>query len=269
VNEIVERASWGKLVTYEDKKILRDRIDLLQERLIEKYPQVEPPLKHTFSPGVYARELFIPQGSLIVGKIHRHENMNIISKGNVSVFSIDGAAHFEAPHTFVASPGVKRVIYAHEDTVWTTIHGTHETDLEKIEAEFIAKDYDEIYLSTNRTLDDVLNVLGFTYEQLKRISENEADQIEFPDKVSVEVKASPIHGKGIFATIKFFPGDVIGPARLDSKRTPLGRYSNHGKPNAHGIMRDNGDVDVVALTYIEVGDEVLTDYYFNFTKSRG
>jgi hypothetical protein len=29
------------------------------------------------------------------------------------------------------------VAYAHEDTVWTTVHATDETDVEKIEALFV------------------------------------------------------------------------------------------------------------------------------------
>jgi hypothetical protein len=50
----------------------------------------------------------------------------------------------QAPFTLVAQPGAKRVILAHTDVVWTTIHGTDETDLEKIENEFIAKTYEEV-----------------------------------------------------------------------------------------------------------------------------
>lgn len=106
--------------------------------------QIEVPLEHHFSKGVYAREMRLPAGSLIVGKIHKHQNLNILSQGEVSVFSVDGVMRVKAPFTLVASPGAKRVILAHTDVVWTTIHGTHETDLEKIENEFIAKTYDEV-----------------------------------------------------------------------------------------------------------------------------
>ena len=45
-------------------------------------------VKHYFSPKdekygccTYAREMFIPKGTLIIGKIHRHQHLNIISKG--------------------------------------------------------------------------------------------------------------------------------------------------------------------------------------------
>jgi hypothetical protein len=122
---------------------LREMIAKFEEWCLTQ-PQTEIPLKHHFSKGVYAREIFIPRGTLVIGKIHKHRNMNVISSGEVSFLSIDGMIRAKAPHTFVASPGVKRVIYAHEDTTWTTIHGTDETDLDKLEDEFIAKSYDEV-----------------------------------------------------------------------------------------------------------------------------
>lgn len=106
--------------------------------------QIEIPLKNYFSKGVYAREIFIPKGSFAVGKIHKHENLNILSSGEISILSIEGFKRIKAPFTVVSPPGVKRFAYAHEDCVWTTIHGTNETDVEIIETEFIAKDYDEV-----------------------------------------------------------------------------------------------------------------------------
>lgn len=93
---------------------------------------------HHFALGTYAREIRIPAGSLVTGKIHKTRHINIISAGIISVWSeVEGVRHIVAPYTFVAEPGTRRVGYAHEDTVWTTIHATDETDLAKIEAEFI------------------------------------------------------------------------------------------------------------------------------------
>jgi hypothetical protein len=43
----------------------------------------------------------------------------------------------------VSEPGTKRAVYAETDVVWTTIHPTEETDLEKIEEEVIAKTFQE------------------------------------------------------------------------------------------------------------------------------
>ena len=114
------------------------------EVIFKTLPQVDIPVKHYFSPGVYAREISIDKGTILIGKIHKNQTMNVISSGEVSVFSIDGVVRVQAPYTFVSSPGAKRIIYAHENSTWTTFHGTHETDVEKIEEEFIAKDYSEV-----------------------------------------------------------------------------------------------------------------------------
>jgi len=125
------------------KEEIRDFIQRLQEE-VEKHPQVEIPLQHHFSKDVYAREIAVPKGSLIIGKIHKFESLNILSKGKMTIFSIEGVKTVEAPFTVVSGPGVKRVGYAHEDSVWTTIHGTNEKDVEKIEEKFIAKTYEEV-----------------------------------------------------------------------------------------------------------------------------
>lgn len=119
---------------------LREAIGMIESK-IKEFPQLEVPIKHHFSKGVYAREMFLQKGAVITGAIHRYANLNILSQGEVSFVSIDGEVRAKAPYSWVASPGTKRVIYAHEDTVWTTIHGTDETDLAKIEDIFIANDY--------------------------------------------------------------------------------------------------------------------------------
>ena len=126
------------------KAEVRDLIAEIEEQVKLGGELIEIPIVHHFSKGVYAREMRPPKGALIVGKIHKFENLNILSQGEVSVLSIDGVMKVKAPHTFVATPGTKRVIYAHEDVVWTTIHGTDETDVDKIEEQFIAKTYEEL-----------------------------------------------------------------------------------------------------------------------------
>jgi hypothetical protein len=131
---------------------VRDLISRVEEACLLSEDIIDIPVVHHFSSKVYAREMQMPKGALIVGKIHKKENMNILSKGEVSVLSIDGVKRVSAPHTFVASPGAKRVIFAHEDVVWTTIHGTEETDIDKIENEFIAKTYEELPLEVKEKL---------------------------------------------------------------------------------------------------------------------
>lgn len=116
---------------------LRDKIDQL-EALMRREPQVEIEPVHYFAAGLYAREIHIKAGTLLTGKIHRTEHLNIVSKGRIIVWTEDGMKEVAAPFTMVSRPGTKRVGYALEDTVWTTIHATTETDLEKLESQLIA-----------------------------------------------------------------------------------------------------------------------------------
>lgn len=102
------------------------------------------PLTHRFADGVYAREMFIPAGTVIVGKIHKFGHLNVITKGKCVVLTEFGTETLEAPHTFISKPGTKRVVGAIEDTVWTTFHGVgKETDLSKIEDQIICKTFEE------------------------------------------------------------------------------------------------------------------------------
>lgn len=127
---------------------LREFISIV-EQSVGACEQIEVPCNHHHAnvrtdKGLYARSIELKSGSLIVGKIHKYETINIISSGDVSILSQDGVTRKKAPYIFVSTPGAKRVIYAHEDSTWTCVHATGETDLEKIEDEFIAKDYSEV-----------------------------------------------------------------------------------------------------------------------------
>ena len=116
----------------------------------------DSPLKHYFSPVdekygccAYAREILLRKGSLVIGKIHKHQHLNIISKGKVTVFTEFGKKELEGPCTFVSEVGLKRAVFAHEDTIWTTIHLTEhvgEENLDKVEDEVIAPHYGDIGL---------------------------------------------------------------------------------------------------------------------------
>lgn len=132
---------------YKNEGEIRLAIAALEAEMM-KYEQVEVDLKHTLTTGVYAREVFIAKGTVIVGKIHRHDHLNFISYGDVTVLTKAGRQRFVGPCTMISTAGTKRALYAHEDTVWTTIHAnpTNETDFEKLEDFIICKNYDEFPL---------------------------------------------------------------------------------------------------------------------------
>lgn len=126
------------------KKLLtaRDKVNIIESEL-RKFDQLELAVEHYFSLDVYARELYIPKDTILVGKIHKYTNLNIMTKGELSVLVGDKIERVKAPFVVVSEAGTKRIAYAHEDTIWITIHGTSETDLDKIEQHFIAQNEKE------------------------------------------------------------------------------------------------------------------------------
>lgn len=102
------------------------------------------PLKHTFAKGIYVREITVPKGMLVCTKIHKYSHPVFLLKGDVSILEETGERRVKAPMHFITPAGTKRVCYCHEETVWVTVHATEETDLEKIEEEIIAKDFNEL-----------------------------------------------------------------------------------------------------------------------------
>ncbi len=106
-------------------------------------PQVELPVRHIFSPGVYARELTIYAGCILTGAVHKYEQLNILSSGTMRVLTEEGIKEVSAPFTIVSPPGTKRIALALTDCVWTTILATTETDVHKIEQEFVCKTEEE------------------------------------------------------------------------------------------------------------------------------
>lgn len=109
------------------------------------------PVKHFRAPGMIGRQMLIPKGQLIVGKIHKHAHLNHISYGHVRVETDHGPMEIKGPHTFTSEVGTKRAVFALEDTLWTTFHlnpnnydPDNEDDMQKLEDEIIAKSYDEL-----------------------------------------------------------------------------------------------------------------------------
>jgi hypothetical protein len=217
-------------------------------------------------------------------------HMNVMVKGKVLMLKDDGSIGIvEAGFTGELQAGRKIGIVL-EDMVWQNIYPTDETDVETLEATYLDKsEYSleddkmkrqvEWLMHTPDREDyrDMLIDLGLTHSVVLEMSENEDDLIPFPSGVvRVMVSDSVIQGKGLFATDSFKEGEVIAPARINNKRTPAGRFTNHGaKPNAKMKTLDNGDMMLIATKNIkgmaggELGDEITVDYRQTAKESGG
>lgn len=126
----------------------RDQIDRLQAEMA-KMPQATLNTHHYFANGMYAREVHRPAGTLIVGKIHKHEHLFIVTKGQIVVWTETGMVRMTAPYVHVSKPGTKRVTLAEVDSSAMTVHRTDKTDLDEIEAEIIEAEEVTMFDSNN------------------------------------------------------------------------------------------------------------------------
>lgn len=138
-------SGFSKNRTIKQNKKNREKIVKLQDEMMTMDQTLDQfPLTHHFAPGVYAREMFLPAGHTIVGKIHKHAHLNIVSKGSVILSTEEGSKELSAPCVFTSYAGTKRAVYIKEDTIWITIHVTDKTDLKEIETELIAVSFDDL-----------------------------------------------------------------------------------------------------------------------------
>lgn len=120
---------------------------------LTKVPQVDCPIRHHFAPGVYAREITIPKGVVLVGAVHKQENLAILSKGRLQLVVDGGTRIIEAPAVVRVMPGMQNAAVALEEAVWTNVFATTETDPDKlVELLTTSKASDLIGGSTNAQL---------------------------------------------------------------------------------------------------------------------
>jgi len=132
--------------------VSRDKLMALQQAIQEQddhmtAEELEAEMNvHHFAPHVYGREMRIPAGTYIVGKIHKHAHLNVITKGVIKVVTEFGEDIYEGPKIWVSEPGTKRAVLALEDTQWLTIHPNFDDtdDLEALEKYVIAESYEEL-----------------------------------------------------------------------------------------------------------------------------
>jgi hypothetical protein len=122
-----------------DRRAMRDQIIALKDRLLTMEGK-DFEVEHVFCDGTYSRLLFIPKGSLLVGKVHLKDCTNIVAKGDISLLTEFGTKRVQAGFAGVSRAGIMKVGYAHEDTIFVNVFRTDETDLEKVEAEIACED---------------------------------------------------------------------------------------------------------------------------------
>ena len=109
-----------------------ERLEKHMKSLPNALGMADFPLRHMFGDGTYIRQVFLPAGTLIVGRRHKQNHYAMVTLGEVSIFCEQEITRFRGPRLWWSPKGTKRVVYAHEDSLFFTIHGTHERDPEKL-----------------------------------------------------------------------------------------------------------------------------------------
>ena len=89
---------------------------------------------------------------MVVGAIHNHLHVWFLLTGELTVVTESTQEDYVAPCYVVSTPGVKRVIYAHEDSIFVNIHKnpSNTQDIKELEATIVSKNYKEYEKYTNQ-----------------------------------------------------------------------------------------------------------------------
>lgn len=124
-----------------------ERVKALTSALLEAEAAgagVQLQTAHTHAPGLVARTIFIPAGTVLTGARHRQGHINVVW-GDISVATDEGVQRLVGYHVLAGKPGVERAGLAHRDTWWTSIHlnPTDTTDVDEIE-DMAVEDADQL-----------------------------------------------------------------------------------------------------------------------------
>jgi hypothetical protein len=126
--------------------VSREQVMQLESAMKELPDHIEPDecTVHHFADGVYLRELFMAAGTVVVGKIHRTKHLTIICNGTVRITTDDGVKEVTGPAVFASDAGAKKAVYAITDATLMNPHPSEETDLAKLEEQFIAPSFEAL-----------------------------------------------------------------------------------------------------------------------------
>ncbi len=109
------------------------------------------PTTHSFADGQYIREIFNPANEVIVTKVHLRNHPFFLLEGKMSIITAEGFETIEAPYYGVTKAGTRRIIMAHEDCRFVTVHRTDNLSVSDIEEEVVTDSFDDFKFEPKET----------------------------------------------------------------------------------------------------------------------
>lgn len=254
-------------------------LDEIENDLLKR-PQLEDSdysLKEYYSGGMYCRQITIPAGALITGRVYKFDHVEIMLSGDITIISDDGSETFYTGNNVIeAKAGKRQAGFSHSETTWLTINSVPEEILPENRLDYTSvltyEEFNQFHIDVNQfDYQYFLSEVGLTQEQMDEIVK--ADDIVSMDEkyIHIHTSKSQIDGDGLFSKVDILAGDIICPVRIKEKRTIAGRYSNHAmNANAEPFEKD-GVFYIVAKVNIKAGEEITTNYrdVLSFRDSRG
>lgn len=226
---------------------------------VESMPQVPCPVTHFFAPGIYVREMFIPAATIAIGHCQRTQHLCTLVSGIAVFYKEDEPpVKIMGPTTFLSGKGHK-VVYALTDIKVQNCYPNPDNirdqdELQKLFVENIGR-FDR-------------RLTGPEHGEPKRkIKIDNAVDLPPGFETAINIRKSNIHGKGVFASWPFAPGEYIAPYELAGQNTIIAKYLNHSyENNCKVIDLIDGEKILIAETPIlgDLGDSKGQELTINY-----
>jgi len=102
------------------------------------------PLTHSFSDGIYVREMKLPKGCCVIGKIHKKSNTWFLLKGKLAIATSTGVKTYTAPIYMNAPAGEQKIAYALEDSVFINVcpNPENKENIKELELDIVTDSYE-------------------------------------------------------------------------------------------------------------------------------
>ena len=146
-NGNTEIATKQDIVKFQDYILsLKDKVPGIHgdgKKLVRDCPSAL--ITHDFVKGIYIRQMDMKTGCLIVSAIHKHHHCWFLLTGHITVTTELGKQDFVAPCRVVSPSGIKRIIYANENSLFINVHEnpSNTRDLDEVEKNTWAITYEE------------------------------------------------------------------------------------------------------------------------------
>jgi len=123
------------------------------EDAARQLPQIDLPVKHYFAPGVYVREIFMPAGAVVTGRVHLQDGITMVLQGAFRFTDGGEVKEVRAPCTWVSPKGAKKALYILEDCILSGCFAnpTDERDVDKLVAMMTTETHEQ-FLERERLL---------------------------------------------------------------------------------------------------------------------